>query len=110
MPSGTRSPRRRTWSWPSGQRVTQVWSATVTQSGSAVTAADAGCNAAIAPGGTVTFGFNGSSSGSNTAPTAFTLSGTACTAWSARVCRRDLPVGTHSSSPSTTLRFPVVES
>ncbi|MEV0223212.1 endo-1,4-beta-xylanase [Streptomyces sp. NPDC050704] len=68
------------WSWPAGQRVTQAWNATVTQSGTAVTAADAGYNAAIAPGATATFGFNGSWSGGNTAPTAFALNGTTCTA------------------------------
>ena len=67
------------WSWPAGQSVTQAWNATVTQSGSAVSAANAGYNAAIAPGASVTFGFNGSWSGGNTAPTAFTLNGTACT-------------------------------
>jgi endo-1,4-beta-xylanase len=68
------------WSWPAGQSVTQAWNATVAQSGSAVTAADAGYNAAIAPGATATFGFNGSASGANTPPAAFTLNGTACTA------------------------------
>ncbi|MFD9188859.1 endo-1,4-beta-xylanase [Streptomyces phaeochromogenes] len=67
------------WSWPAGQSVTQAWNATVTQSGSAVSAANATYNAAIAPGASVTFGFNGSWSGGNTAPTAFTLNGTACT-------------------------------
>ncbi|WP_328498092.1 endo-1,4-beta-xylanase [Streptomyces sp. NBC_00414] len=67
------------WSWPAGQSVTQAWNATVTQSGSAVTASNASYNAAIAPGATVTFGFNGSWSGGNTAPTAFALNGTACT-------------------------------
>ncbi|MBA2946008.1 endo-1,4-beta-xylanase [Streptomyces himalayensis] len=67
------------WSWPSGQGVTQAWNATVSQSGTAVTAADASYNASIAPGSTVTFGFNGSLSGANTAPAAFKLNGTDCT-------------------------------
>ncbi|GAA4892916.1 endo-1,4-beta-xylanase [Streptomyces coeruleoprunus] len=67
------------WTWPSGQRVTQAWNATVTQSGTAVSASNASYNATIAPGATATFGFNGSWSGANTAPTAFTLNGAACT-------------------------------
>ncbi|MFG3497419.1 endo-1,4-beta-xylanase [Streptomyces sp. NPDC047886] len=66
------------WTWPSGQRVTQAWNARVTQSGPAVSAADASYNAAIAPGATVTFGFNGTWSGANAAPTAFTLNGANC--------------------------------
>ncbi|PSM38089.1 endo-1,4-beta-xylanase [Streptomyces dioscori] len=70
---------RLAWTWPAGQSVTQAWNATVTQSGSAVTAANASYNAAVPPGAAVTFGFNGSWSGGNTAPTAFTLNGTACT-------------------------------
>src|SRR5256885_7035801 len=47
-----------TWSYSAGQAVTQAWNATVTQSGSAVTAKDAGYNAAIATNGTASFGFN----------------------------------------------------
>src|SRR5690242_21912598 len=54
-----------TWSYSAGQTVTQAWNATVTQSGSAVTAKDAGYNAAVGTGGTASFGFNGSWTGSN---------------------------------------------
>ncbi|MER5185083.1 endo-1,4-beta-xylanase [Streptomyces sp. NPDC002896] len=67
------------WGWPSGQSVTQAWNATVSQSGTAVTATNASYNASIPAGSTVTFGFNGSLTGANTAPTAFTLNGTDCT-------------------------------
>ncbi|MFJ6198042.1 cellulase family glycosylhydrolase [Micromonospora sp. NPDC092111] len=70
---------RLVWTFPAGQRVTQAWSATVTSSGDQVTAADAGYNAAIATNATASFGFNGSWSGTNPAPTAFTLNGVACT-------------------------------
>ena len=58
-----------TWSFPGNQAVTQAWSAAVTQSGSAVTARNVDYNPRIATGGTVDFGFNGSWSGSNPAPT-----------------------------------------
>ncbi|MEU6424458.1 cellulase family glycosylhydrolase [Microbispora sp. NPDC046973] len=67
------------WTFPSGQQVTQAWNATVTSSGAQVTAVNASYNAAVATNGTVSFGFNGSWSGSNTAPAAFTLNGVTCT-------------------------------
>jgi len=70
---------RLTWTWPAGQQVTQAWNATVTSSGGQVTAADAGYNAVIEPNGTVSFGFNGSWSGANTAPQSFALNGVTCT-------------------------------
>jgi endoglucanase len=63
----------------SGQRVTQGWSATWQQSGSAVTARSMSYNGALATGASTTVGFNGSWTGANPAPTAFTLNGTACT-------------------------------
>jgi hypothetical protein len=68
-----------TWSYGAGQTVTQAWNATVTQSGAAVTARDAGYNANLPTNGTTAFGFNGAWSGSNPAPAVFTLNGTACT-------------------------------
>ncbi|WP_405093779.1 cellulose-binding domain-containing protein [Micromonospora sp. NBC_01392] len=68
-----------TWGYTGGQRVTQPWDATVSQSGSQVTARNASYNGSIATGGSVSFGFNGSWSGSNPAPTGFALNGTACT-------------------------------
>lgn len=67
------------WSYPAGQTVTQAWNATVSQSGAQVTARNAGYNGSIATNGSAAFGFNGSWTGSNPVPTAFTLNGTACT-------------------------------
>lgn len=67
------------WSYPAGQTVTQAWNATVSQSGAQVTARNAGYNGSIATNGSASFGFNGSWTGSNPVPTAFTLNGTACT-------------------------------
>ncbi|MGX7670987.1 glycoside hydrolase family 9 protein [Plantactinospora sp. DSM 117369] len=61
-----------------GQRITQAWSATVTQSGTAVTATNLGYNGTLAPGASTSFGFNGISTGSNPRPTSFTLNGAAC--------------------------------
>jgi rhamnogalacturonan endolyase len=67
------------WTFAAGQTVTQLWSGTVSQSGTAVTVTDAGYNAAIATNGTVSFGFNGAFTGANPTPPEFTLNGTACT-------------------------------
>lgn len=67
-----------TFSFPSGQSVTQAWSSVTTQSGSAVTVKNAPWNGSIPAGGSTQFGFNGSHNGTNTAPSSFSLNGTAC--------------------------------
>ncbi|MBD7919239.1 endo-1,4-beta-xylanase [Cellulomonas sp. Sa3CUA2] len=68
-----------TFAFAGGQRVTQGWSATWSQSGSTVTAANAAWNGTLAAGATVDVGFNGSHTGANPRPTAFALNGTPCT-------------------------------
>ncbi|WP_199035178.1 cellulase family glycosylhydrolase [Glycomyces salinus] len=68
-----------TWTFPSGQQITQAWNADVTTSGDEVTASNLGYNATIASGGSTSFGFNGSWSGSNDSPTQFFLNGVECT-------------------------------
>jgi endo-1,4-beta-xylanase len=68
------------WSQSGGtQTVTQAWNATVTKSGTAYTATNLAYNGAVPAGGTTSFGFNADWSGSNPAPTGFTLNGAACT-------------------------------
>ncbi|MBQ1051777.1 cellulose binding domain-containing protein [Micromonospora sp. C51] len=66
------------YSLPSGQQVTNSWNATVSQSGSSVTARNVGHNGTISPGGTASFGYQGTLSGSYSNPTAFTLNGATC--------------------------------
>ncbi|MGC4747370.1 non-reducing end alpha-L-arabinofuranosidase family hydrolase [Micromonospora sp. DT201] len=68
-----------TWSYSAGQTVTQAWNTSLTQSGSAVTARNVSYNGSVATNGTVSFGFNGSWTGSNPAPTSFALNGVTCT-------------------------------
>ncbi|APU15441.1 MULTISPECIES: non-reducing end alpha-L-arabinofuranosidase family hydrolase [Actinoalloteichus] len=69
-----------TWSFTAGQGVDHAWNAAVTQNGSQVVARDAGHNARIPAGGSVSFGFNGTTSGTTTPPpTIFSLNGTNCT-------------------------------
>jgi hypothetical protein len=58
--------------------VTQAWSATATQTGTQVTVTNAAWNGALAPGASVSFGMNGTHSGSNPRPAAFALNGSTC--------------------------------
>jgi endo-1,4-beta-xylanase len=57
------------WTFGAGQRITQAWNATCTQTGAAVTCSNAPYNGTVPDGGSVTFGFNASWSGSNPPPT-----------------------------------------
>ncbi|MGV9214583.1 lytic polysaccharide monooxygenase auxiliary activity family 9 protein [Micromonospora sp. RB23] len=57
------------WTWPSGQVINQIWSATQTTSGASVTATNVSYNGTVAPEGTTTFGFLASSTGTNSLPT-----------------------------------------
>ena len=67
-----------TWTYGSDQRVSNAWNATVTQSGSAVTARNVAWNGQLAAGGTTEFGVQGTFGSANPAPTGFTLNGVAC--------------------------------
>lgn len=101
---------RLAWTFPSGQRVTQAWNATVSTSGSQVTATNMSYNAAIATNATVAFGFNGSWTGSNPVPTSFTLNGVACTGnvgpTTGAPTATATPTRTPSASPSVTPSVP----
>ncbi|GGK88798.1 extracellular exo-alpha-L-arabinofuranosidase [Mangrovihabitans endophyticus] len=68
-----------TWSYASGQTVTQAWNTTLTQNGAAVTARNVSYNGSVPTNGTVSFGFNGSWTGSNPVPAGFALNGVTCT-------------------------------
>jgi cellulase/cellobiase CelA1 len=61
-----------------GERITNAWNATVTQSGTEVTASNAGHNATLSAGGSTTFGFQASGSSAG-APSNVTLNGRHCT-------------------------------
>ncbi|MEV5610899.1 cellulase family glycosylhydrolase [Streptomyces sp. NPDC052225] len=61
------------------QKVTSIWNAKATQSGTAVHVTPESWTSAVPAGGSVSFGFSGSSTGTNAVPTAFTLDGRACT-------------------------------
>lgn len=66
------------WTFANGDSMREMWDAQGRQSGSSVTASNAGYNPRIGPGDTVQFGFNGSTRGSHRAPTSFSLNGEQC--------------------------------
>ncbi|MEU6402413.1 glycoside hydrolase family 6 protein [Streptomyces sp. NPDC046985] len=66
------------WSYAGAQQITSGWNAKITQSGAAVTAANETYNGALATGASASFGFQGTYSGANAVPAAFTLDGVTC--------------------------------
>jgi beta-glucosidase len=66
------------FTFPGDQAITNAWNAAVTQSGSQVSAVNQDHNASIPAGGSATFGFQATYSGTNPAPTGASLNGTAC--------------------------------
>ncbi|MFY1670837.1 PQQ-dependent sugar dehydrogenase [Plantactinospora sp. WMMB334] len=60
------------WTFANGQTISQLWSGTLTTSGSSVTVRNVSWNGSIGANGSTTFGFNGSWNGTNTAPTDLT--------------------------------------
>ncbi|MEV5279087.1 glycoside hydrolase family 18 chitinase [Streptomyces sp. NPDC051994] len=63
------------WDYPSGTSVTSAWDADVTSSGTHWTAKNKSYNGTLAPGASVSFGFNGAGSG---APSGCKLNGGSC--------------------------------
>jgi len=70
------SPWQATWTWPSGVTLASGWNATVTQSGTAVTAAAPSYSPSLAAGASVTVGFT--ANGTAAAPASVKLNGTTC--------------------------------
>ncbi|WP_121750089.1 glycoside hydrolase family 6 protein [Streptomyces sp. E2N166] len=66
------------WTYAGSQKVTNSWNAKVSQSGAAVTAANESYNGTLSTGGSASFGFQGTYSGSNAIPATFTLNGVTC--------------------------------
>ncbi|MGW8063097.1 GH12 family glycosyl hydrolase domain-containing protein [Streptomyces ziwulingensis] len=64
---------------PSGQRIANAWNASVTPSTGSVTATGLSHNARIAPGGSLSFGFQGAYGGAFAEPDGFSLNDAACT-------------------------------
>ncbi|MEU7482110.1 cellulose binding domain-containing protein [Lentzea sp. NPDC042327] len=68
------------WTFPGSERYGEGWNARFTASGASVTASDVDWNGAVPTGGTASFGFNGTVSGSEVGtPESFSLNGVVCT-------------------------------
>ncbi|HWS38035.1 MAG TPA: cellulose binding domain-containing protein [Actinoplanes sp.] len=68
-----------TFALPAGQAITGGWNATYTTSAGRATATNVGYNATLAPGASVSVGYQATHSGDSGAPTAFALNGSTCT-------------------------------
>ncbi|KPI23828.1 esterase, PHB depolymerase family [Actinobacteria bacterium OK074] len=64
---------------PAGQTITNGWGATYAPASGAVTATNASYDGTLAPGASVTIGYQADHTGNSAAPSGFTLNGTACT-------------------------------
>jgi endo-1,4-beta-xylanase len=67
-----------TFTFPGDQKETSAWNAAVTQSGANVSAVNLSYDATIAPGGNTSFGMQGTWTNNDTAPSSFSVNGTAC--------------------------------
>ena len=67
------------FTFPGDQKITSDFNGGFSQTGENATLTNASYNGAIAPGGSVTAGFQGSWTSSDAVPTSFTLNGAACT-------------------------------
>lgn len=56
------------WTYANGQTISQVWNATITNSGSAYTARNVDYNGRLGAGASTSFGFLGTANSTNTAP------------------------------------------
>jgi cellulase/cellobiase CelA1 len=66
------------FTFPGDEKITNAWNATVTQTGASVSATNVSYNATIPPGGSQSFGFQGTWTSNDTSPTSFSVNGTAC--------------------------------
>ncbi len=66
------------FTFPGTQGISQIWNASASLQGEQATIQNLSYNGSIPVGASTSFGFNGSWSGSNPSPTAFTLNGTTC--------------------------------
>ena len=88
-----------TWTFGGDQHVTSAWNSTVTQTGTSVTAANASYNGALPTGGSVSFGFQATNSGTNAVPVDFAVNGQSCDG--------TVVPTTTTAPPTTTIGVPV---
>lgn len=66
------------WNFSGNQTITNVWNGSSAQGTQDVSVNNVTWNHTVAPGASVTFGFSGSYSGTNTAPASFSVNGAPC--------------------------------
>ena len=89
-----------TWTFDGNQQVTSAWNAQVTQNGAMVRAVNLSYDGSVATGGTVSFGFQGTFSGSNDVPANFAVNGVACNGGSPSPSPSPSSTPTATASPS----------
>ena len=89
------------YSYSGNQKLSGGWSGTWSQSGSAITVANASWNGSLGTGASTQIGAQFTYSGSNAAPTTFTLNGTTCNGASPSPSPSPSTSPTSSPSPST---------
>src|SRR5580700_7809679 len=89
------------YSYAGNQQLTEGWDGTWSQSGKNVTLTSASWNGSLGTGGRTSAGANFSYSGTNAAPTAFTLNGTTCST-SAGPAPSPTPAPTATAEPTAT--------
>ncbi|HYH03259.1 MAG TPA: carbohydrate-binding domain-containing protein, partial [Bacillota bacterium] len=67
------------WQFSGNQKITNLWNGSFTQSGTSVSVSNMPYNATIPAGGSVSFGFGMTYSGTNSKPASFTLNGSTST-------------------------------
>lgn len=87
------------WTFGGDQKVTSFWSSTITQTGQAVSAASLPYNGTLGTGGSTSFGFQGTNSGTNAVPTAFALNGVSCNGSASPTPSPTSPTPTTSTGP-----------
>jgi polygalacturonase len=88
------------FTFPGNQQVTSGWDGTWTQNGAQVTVTSESWNGALGAGASTSIGFNGSVTGTNASPAAFTLNGAACGASAPSPSSTPSPSPTPSPTPS----------
>ncbi|GGL00583.1 glycoside hydrolase family 6 protein [Mangrovihabitans endophyticus] len=91
-----------TWTFPGNQHITNGWSGTFNQSGQNVTVTSPSWSSTLGTNATANLGFNADYSGTNTAPSSFSLNGTACTGSTPT----NPPTTTPTTPPTTTPTTP----
>jgi endoglucanase len=86
------------YSYGGSQKLSQGWSGTWSQSGEAITVTNASWNGSLGTGASAQIGANFTYSGTNAAPTAFTLNGIACNGGTGPT---PTPTPTPTTSPSS---------